>query len=357
MCVKTAGSISRALSLRVAHTNAPFDTNYRSPLMSYEATVYKVLIASPGDVAEERSVVSAAIYTWNTQHSEPTGAVLLPVGWETHAVPEVGDRPQAIINRQLVESADILIGVFWTRLGTHTGVAESGTAEEIEQFRAKGKPVLLYFSSRPVVLESVDLDEYKRLKAYKEEAYKDALADEFNSVEDLGDKVGRHLLGVVRQIHESKSAIPAVAAKRDDGRFVEQDRRLRGRLKEVLPTDAVRSLATWDYAGSFREDLVDDLRRFSHTFNDPALEFMDSELEQLRAQLMQRARSFLAELARNTWSHEVHDDVRSVPPEWEYNQPERFEKVVGTLNELSAEIGRTYAELIRIGRRKVGDPD
>jgi hypothetical protein len=34
-----------------------------------------------------------------------------------------------------VESGDILMGVFWTRLGTPTGKAPSGTVEEIEHFR------------------------------------------------------------------------------------------------------------------------------------------------------------------------------------------------------------------------------
>ncbi|MFO7659441.1 MAG: hypothetical protein R6V77_00850 [Candidatus Cloacimonadaceae bacterium] len=59
------------------------------------------------------------------------------------------------MNQQLVKSCDLVIGAFWTKLGTPTGKAESGTAEEIEQFRAEGKPVLLYFSSAPAVPESI----------------------------------------------------------------------------------------------------------------------------------------------------------------------------------------------------------
>jgi hypothetical protein len=39
-----------------------------------------------------------------------------------------------------------LIGVFWTRVGTPTGIAESGTLEEIERVAAEGKLVMLYFS-------------------------------------------------------------------------------------------------------------------------------------------------------------------------------------------------------------------
>jgi hypothetical protein len=36
--------------------------------------------------------------------------------------------------------------MFWTKLGTATGVAASGTVEEIDRFVAAGKPAMLYFS-------------------------------------------------------------------------------------------------------------------------------------------------------------------------------------------------------------------
>jgi hypothetical protein len=69
--------------------------------------------------------------------------MLLPVMWERDATPDLGDRPQGIINRQLVDVCDVLIGTFWAKLGTPTSEAESGTAEEIERFIKAGKPVLI----------------------------------------------------------------------------------------------------------------------------------------------------------------------------------------------------------------------
>jgi len=59
------------------------------------------------------------------------------------------DRPQAILNRQIVDSGHLLIGIFGNRLGTPTGKAQSGTIEEIEEFRKTGRYVALYFSSAP----------------------------------------------------------------------------------------------------------------------------------------------------------------------------------------------------------------
>ena len=69
----------------------------------------------------------------------------MPVRWETHAHPVTGTRPQGAINDQLVAQADLLVGMFWTKIGTSTGVAVSGTAEEIDKIVAAGKPAMLYF--------------------------------------------------------------------------------------------------------------------------------------------------------------------------------------------------------------------
>ncbi len=105
--------------------------------MAFDAKVIKILIASPGDVEEERSVIPEVISRWNNINAESTSVVLLPVKWETHSAPRLGDCAQGIINNQLVDSCDMVIGVFWTRLGSPTGVSESGTAEEIECFIKK----------------------------------------------------------------------------------------------------------------------------------------------------------------------------------------------------------------------------
>jgi hypothetical protein len=116
--------------------------------MSFSSETFRVLIASPSDLAEERQAATDAINEWNAQHAAAESVVLLPVKWETHALPETGQRPQQAINRQLVQECDILVGMFWTKLGTATGVAESGTVEEVNQFVIAGKKAMLYFSSR-----------------------------------------------------------------------------------------------------------------------------------------------------------------------------------------------------------------
>jgi hypothetical protein len=81
--------------------------------MSFKSETYRVLIASPSDLSEERQAVN----DWNAQHAAAESVVLLPVKWETHATPQSGVRPQQAINHQLVRDCDILVGMFWTRSG------------------------------------------------------------------------------------------------------------------------------------------------------------------------------------------------------------------------------------------------
>src|SRR5947209_20191450 len=118
--------------------------------MSFEAITYNVMLASPGDVSAERRIAREVLAEWNAVHSATKHLVLLPVGWETHASPTMGMEPQAIINQQILRNADLLIGIFWTRIGTATTAYASGTVEEIEEHMKAGKPTMLYFSDAPV---------------------------------------------------------------------------------------------------------------------------------------------------------------------------------------------------------------
>jgi hypothetical protein len=109
--------------------------------MAYDGRVYRILIASPSDVDEERDTAVRVIQEWNDLYSYSRKVVLLPLRWETHTAPEYGTRPQEIINRAIVDECDLLVGIFWTRIGSPTGSADSGTLEEIERVATAGKPI------------------------------------------------------------------------------------------------------------------------------------------------------------------------------------------------------------------------
>jgi hypothetical protein len=114
--------------------------------MAYDCRVYRILIASPSDVEEEREIAVRVIQEWNDLYSYTRKVALLPLRWETHTAPEYGTRPQEVINRAVVDECDLLVGIFWTRIGSPTGIADSGTLEEIERVGNAEKPIMLYFS-------------------------------------------------------------------------------------------------------------------------------------------------------------------------------------------------------------------
>lgn len=157
--------------------------------MSFEAKVYKILIASPADVPDERNAIAEVISNWNNINSEQQKVVLMPVGWETHSAPLLGNRPQGIINEQIVNGCDMLIGVFWTRLGSPTGVSDSGTVEEIEHFIKAGKPVMLYFSGRKVDITTLDLSQIEKLRDFQKNMQKIGLIGSYVDINDFKEQL------------------------------------------------------------------------------------------------------------------------------------------------------------------------
>lgn len=169
--------------------------------MSYDARVFNVMIASPSDVKSEREIVRKVIYDWNAIHSEEKSMVLLPVGWESHTSPEMGDRAQAIINRQTVDKCDLLVGIFGTRLGTDTGKYPSGTIEEIENHIKSGKPAMVYFSNQLGDSGSFEAEQYTELMKWKKYYRNRGLCENYDSDSDFREKFSRQLQIKINQ-HE-----------------------------------------------------------------------------------------------------------------------------------------------------------
>ena len=189
--------------------------------------IFRALVASPSDCIHERKIIPEVISFWNAVHSLNNAAIIEPILWETHSHPAIGDRPQAIINKQLVEHCDLLIGAFWTRLGTPTGAAESGTAEEIEHFRKAEKPVLLYFSSAPVVPEGLDAEQYKALTEYRKRLSQDGLYFKYESLSEFRELLQRRLAGVMiellnKQPEEFRHSVSSTVAESPERQALNQ---------------------------------------------------------------------------------------------------------------------------------------
>lgn len=174
--------------------------------MSYNARVFRILIASPSDVEEEREIAVKTIQEWNDLNSAERQIVLLPLRWETHSAPEYGKRPQEVINRQVVDHCDLLVGIFWSRIGTSTGKAESGTLEEIERVAGKGKMVMLYFSKAKQDPDTLDLEQLAKLRDFKKKTFPKALIETYGSQVEFKDKLAKQLEIQLRAILADQTA-------------------------------------------------------------------------------------------------------------------------------------------------------
>lgn len=156
--------------------------------MSFTATVLRVAIASPSDVQDARNAVEKALHDWNTANSATKKVALLPWRWETSSVPLLGSHPQELINKQGIDSADILIAIFGSRLGAPTPDAVSGTVEEIERALSSKKPVHLYFSTAPLP-NDVDTRQIEGLRQFRDEIQQRGLYGEFETPDQLGHEI------------------------------------------------------------------------------------------------------------------------------------------------------------------------
>lgn len=136
----------------------------------------------------------------------------MPIRWETHAAPAQGQRPQQLINDRVAANCDILIGIFWARLGTPTGEAESGTVEEIRNHVKAEKPALIYFSNAPLPQDH-DPEQFQRLRKFKEECQQSGLIWPISDLRDFKQQVTKHLEHHLQHDSYLKKIIEAAEAK------------------------------------------------------------------------------------------------------------------------------------------------
>lgn len=173
--------------------------------MAYPTLALHLLVSAPSDVpTDDMALIRKTISQWNLNLGRLVGLTVLPVSWTEHAVAEFGDRPQGILNKQIVEEADLAVALFHDRLGTPTGVAESGTAEEIKALvdAKKSVAVLVNVTPRPP-LAGRALDERQRLNAYLDALRESALVLEYADPGSLIGHLNNFLSRATAQFQQS----------------------------------------------------------------------------------------------------------------------------------------------------------
>lgn len=147
----------------------------------FTANVYRVMIGCPGDVREEVRIAKDVIIRWTILHAEQNRIVLLPINWASNSYPEQGAHPQKLLNKQIADKSDLLVGIFGARIGSPTDTSQSGTIEEIEEHIQKGKPIMLFFRK----YNDATSDELIKLETFKNSIKDRCLYREYNQVQDF----------------------------------------------------------------------------------------------------------------------------------------------------------------------------
>ncbi len=168
---------------------------------------FSVFISCPSDVADERDVVIEAIEQINNLRARG-GIRIRPVFWENDVSTELGDRPQAIVNRQIGNEYDVYLGIMCAKFGTATGEAASGTEEEFRLafMRKQEAPneieVLFYFKDARHSRDEIDPDQFAAVTAFKKELLP---AGVLGKIENLGQFRTRVLKDLTEAIHRLSS--------------------------------------------------------------------------------------------------------------------------------------------------------
>lgn len=136
---------------------------------------------------------------------------------------------------------------------------------------------------------------------------------------------------------------------------IETDKQVYRQMLDVLPWNgSVSFIESNNFAGfSFELSRLDDLYEFEHHSRNPTFEFVDPDLENLRAALTAAIQKFTALIAVETFPTNS-SDRNSIPEELESEQPERFHEVVSAIHGTAATIIDIYKSLIRTATRKLG---
>ena len=162
--------------------------------------LFRVFVAAPSDVGEEHEVIRGQIEQWNRDHGSYSQARVEFTNWRTHSHPAAGSRPQALINQQVMDKSDIVVGIFNARFGSPTGVADSGTEEEIRRSIKQGKMVMVYFADLPLPRRRKERHEFARVEKFKRKLGSNALYHTYTDLKAFEETFRQHLAGAMNDL-------------------------------------------------------------------------------------------------------------------------------------------------------------
>ncbi len=182
--------------------------------------VLKIVVASPGDVQNERDKLEAIATELNRGSAADRGLRLEVVRWETRAYPGFDPAgPQGLIDPIInIPECDLLIGIFWKRFGTPTKNAKSGTEHEFrtayKAWKETGRPqIMVYFNQKSYNPTSKqETDQWGQVLQFQQEFPEEGLWWAYEGADAFEALVRNHLTQYIRQRYPLAAPAPVGAA-------------------------------------------------------------------------------------------------------------------------------------------------
>ena len=187
----------------------------------------RVVVISPADVKAERTALIDVIQELNRTVARAYQVHLELWAWEMDAFPGYHEQgPQGLIDELLVQNdADIVVGIFWHRIGTllPDPKGETGTVHEFRSFlkrweETKRPQILVYFKQEPYYPRDLpDLTQWEGVLKFRETLPATGFSWEFRDTAGFEALIRNHLAMVLVQKHGKSFAkgVAIVESKED----------------------------------------------------------------------------------------------------------------------------------------------
>lgn len=153
--------------------------------------IYDIVLSCPTDVQHEREVIENVLKDFNKTIGVGLGITLNLKHWTTDSYSQSGGTAQSLLNDQFINDSDMIICIFWGRMGTPTEDYESGTAEEMLKAISDGKQVFLYFSNISIAPDKTDTSQLEQVKSFEKKIQALGLQyyKRYDDLEDFKSKI------------------------------------------------------------------------------------------------------------------------------------------------------------------------
>jgi len=239
--------------------------------------LYQVLIASPSDTAEERTVAGKVVEESNQMWGPDHGIWLKSLMWETDTYSATGEDAQAVINHQIGDNYDAFIGIMRDRFGSSTRRCDSGTKEEYlrayERYQHDPESVDIgfYFSRAPFSREHErpeDVQQLLQVLAFQEEVgRRGTLYHRYSNIDEFEFGIRLHLSRLMQKWADKLATAPHLTPEAENDAL----RTVQAAIMKLPPLTeetVARELNIGSYylnrANEVRTQILQAITRFGH---------------------------------------------------------------------------------------------